>query len=121
MKPLEVLPPVGSPPTLFQKRAALRRAEKSEEREVSEGSFDASGLNYDSDEVDESGKVVMEENGNNGGGNFGNPNGTVNGGDHKGKKKGLPAKNLMAERRRRKKLNDRLYMLRSVVPKISKV
>nr|WAK86051.1 transcription factor bHLH5 [Nothapodytes nimmoniana] len=79
---------------------------------------DLSGLNSDSD--DQNGKYASTSlvSGDT------NWNSNVEGsgcGDQKGKKKGLPAKNLMAERRRRKKLNDRLYMLRSVVPKISKM
>ncbi|VAI01757.1 unnamed protein product [Triticum turgidum subsp. durum] len=81
-------------------------------------SIDASGLNYDSEDgrdVEESGRKDGKES---------NANSTVTGGaaaEGSGKKKGMPAKNLMAERRRRKKLNDRLYALRSVVPRISKM
>ncbi|XP_078433442.1 transcription factor ICE1-like [Wolffia australiana] len=78
LQPLAVVPAVGAPPTLFQKRAAAALAA-------------AHGRDGDAEE----GKNLT--------------------------KKSMPAKNLMAERRRRKKLNDRLYMLRSVVPKISKM
>ncbi|KAK6920450.1 Myc-type, basic helix-loop-helix (bHLH) domain, partial [Dillenia turbinata] len=138
LRPLHSFPSVGAQPTLFQKRAALRKnlAENGEidndnqkivlgdeienrrkgsnnDDDIEDGSIDGSGLNYDSDELTEN--IKAEENGKNGGST------SVTVGDHKGKKKGLPAKNLMAERRRRKKLNDRLYMLRSVVPKISKM
>ncbi|KAI4387681.1 hypothetical protein MLD38_000094 [Melastoma candidum] len=87
------------------------------------GCVDGLGLGYDSDDrnVSESG---MNDNGLRNSVGTNTESGMVSGsggGDVKGKKKGMPAKNLMAERRRRKKLNDRLYMLRSVVPKISKM
>ncbi|XP_062183512.1 transcription factor SCREAM2-like [Phragmites australis] len=135
LRPLEIFPPVGTQPTLFQKRALRRNAgEEDDDKKrkaaavASSGggdtmlddadddgvSFDASGLNYDSEDargVEESGKKDGKDS---------NANSTMTA-DGKGKRKGLPAKNLMAERRRRKKLNDRLYMLRSVVPKISKM
>lgn len=152
IRPLEIFPPVGAQPTLFQKRAAAlrqnsgrnlgcldsaaaashgsasakeeheKRKRVEEEDDMDEASIDGSGLNYDSDDVTGDNLKMDGSTKAGGGGSGSNANSTVTGGgDHKGKKKGLPAKNLMAERRRRKKLNDRLYMLRSVVPKITKV
>lgn len=142
LRPLEALPPVGAPPTLLQKRAVCsgvgggalvvstppRFAGFSAGLNSEEGDVEEE-LNYEFDEIFDIGK--LEENENDGGNNFysnnnidannHNSDNGITGGDHKGRKKGIPAKNLMAERRRRKKLNDRLYMLRSVVPRISKV
>ncbi|KAL2510375.1 Transcription factor ICE1 [Forsythia ovata] len=76
-----------------------------------------SGLLSDSEGPIENYKLVFSASNSIGISNWDSP---MTDGDDKGKKGKPPAKNLMAERRRRKKLNDRLYILRSVVPKISK-
>ncbi|CAN7058215.1 unnamed protein product [Brassica oleracea var. botrytis] len=104
LKPLDVLASSTSQPTLFQKRAAMRQSSSSKTCN-SESSSEMRKSSYEPD-IDDASTGIID---------------IISDEHNKGKKKGMPAKNLMAERRRRKKLNDRLYMLRSVVPKISKM
>ncbi|KAF2590858.1 hypothetical protein F2Q70_00040023 [Brassica cretica] len=105
LKPLEVLASSTSQPTLFQKRAAMRQSSSSKTFNSESSSEIMRRSSYEPD-IDDASTGIID---------------TISDEHNKGKKKGMPAKNLMAERRRRKKLNDRLYMLRSVVPKISKM
>ncbi|KAE8785155.1 IQ domain-containing protein IQM2-like [Hordeum vulgare] len=55
------------------------------------------------------------------GGTFGQGQMSAMPASRKKRVEGMPSNNLMAEHRHRKRLNDRLSMLRSVVPKISKM
>ncbi|KAG0588619.1 hypothetical protein KC19_2G256400 [Ceratodon purpureus] len=95
--------------------------------DINSGSDDPNDVGLDGDDYDVKDDDDLDESGDGSGGPYEVEEGAGNGADQttgkgNGKgKRGLPAKNLMAERRRRKKLNDRLYMLRSVVPKITKM
>nr|ABF48720.1 inducer of CBF expression 1 protein [Populus suaveolens] len=143
LSPLETYPIHGRSATLFQREQLEERTWGSERdkgkrdmtqiREENDKQRNSSSGDDFLEELAQMGRVrimhlgikeytLVEETGKNvGNSSKVNSGVTGRGEDQKGKKRGLPAKNLMAQWRRRMQLNDRLYTMRSVVPQISKM
>ncbi|KAI3862000.1 hypothetical protein MKW92_034949 [Papaver armeniacum] len=106
LRPLEIFPPIGAQPTLFQKRAALRQ-------NSDKGGGGLMNLEMLSSVDNDEPRQLEEGNNNKIGDSVKNGGGIT--------RMQIKSLFLVVAVTAEEKLNDRLYMLRSVVPKISKM